>query len=69
MNHPWVKKKPEVYNTKAYAKFLNEIGYGYKSQLYDVRQKRQIAAGKSGRPEWIPDSTIMMVEHDNTITD
>ena len=69
MNHPWVKKKPEVYNTKAYAKFLNEIGYGYKSHLYDVRQKRQIAAGKSGRPQWIPDSTIWMVEHDNTITD
>jgi len=34
--------------------------------LYDVRQKRQVRKGETGKPEWIPDSTIMMIENDDT---
>ena len=66
MNHPWFRKNPEKYNLAAYSKFINEIDYGFSSKLYDVRQKRQVAKGQTGKPKWVPDSTIMMVEHDNT---
>ena len=66
MNHPWVKQKPDRYNMPDYMKFKNEIDFGYKSQLYDVRQKRQVRKGETGKPEWIPDSTIMMIENDDT---
>jgi len=66
MNNPWVKKHPDRYNKADYAKFLNEIKFGYKSQLYDVRQKRQVRKGVTGKPEWVPDSTIMMIENDDT---
>jgi len=66
LNHPWVKKKPDRYNLPHYMMFKNEIDFGYKSHLYDVRQKRQVRKGETGKPEWIPDSTIMMIENDNT---
>ena len=52
--------------------FLNEFSFGYISEWYDVRQKTKLSSlvkrGKGNKPEWISDSTIMLIEHDHTIT-
>lgn len=59
-NHPWVTSNPDRYNKPDYLKFLAEIS-PYQHQLYDVRMKYDWTPRKDSR-EYIPDSTIMMIE-------
>ena len=72
INHYWIKKNPDRYSQTSYKKFLNEFSFGYISEWYDVRQKTKLSSlvkrGKGNKPEWISDSTIMLIEHDHTIT-
>lgn len=53
MQHPWILKDPNRYNRASYTLFMDEVRR-FDYFLYDVRQKPT---------EYIPDSTIMLIEH------